>query len=77
MEFAYIGIHAKKTSNQRQIAVSWRFPPPTWFKLNSDDSSLGNLGKAGGEGLIQNDKGEWLKGYARNVRFSTSVAVEL
>ena len=38
---------------------------------------LGNLGKAGGGGLIRNDKGEWLEGYARNVGFSTSVAAEL
>nr|POE91645.1 putative ribonuclease h protein [Quercus suber] len=47
------------------------------FKLNSNGSSLGNSGKAGGGGLIQNDKGEWLKGYARNVGFSTSVFAEL
>ena len=38
---------------------------------------LGNPGKAGGGGLIRNDKGEWLKGYARNVAFSTSVAAEV
>ena len=42
-----------------------------------DGSSIGNPGKAGGGGLIQNDKGEWLKGYARNVGFSTSVVAEL
>ncbi|KAK9984142.1 hypothetical protein SO802_033667 [Lithocarpus litseifolius] len=38
MEFAYIGIHAKQTSNIRQIAISWRFPPLhgsslTWMAL--------------------------------------------
>ena len=76
-EFVYIGINAKQTSNRRQIAISWCFPPPSWFKLNSDGSSLGNSGKEGGGGLIRNDKGEWLKGYARNVGYSTSVAVEL
>ena len=77
LEFAYIGIMAKQTSNRRQIAISWCFPPPTWFKLNSDGFSLGNPGKAGGGGLIRNDRGEWLKGYARNVGYSTIVAVEL
>ena len=77
LEFACIGIMAKQTSNRRQIAISWCFPPPTWFKLNSDGYSLGNPGKAGGGGLIWNDKGEWLKGYARNVGYSTSVASEL
>ena len=77
MEFAYIGFNANRTSARRQIAISWQFPPPTWFKLNSDGSLLGNPGKAGGGGLIRNDKGEWLKGYARNVAFSTSVAAEV
>ena len=55
MEFAYIGFNANRTSARRQIAISWQFPPPTWFKLNSDGSLLGNPGKAGGGGLIQND----------------------
>ena len=59
-EFAYIGLNANQTSTRRQIAISWQFPPLTWFKLNSDGSSLGNPGKAGGGGLIRNDKGEWL-----------------
>lgn len=77
MEFTYVGLNANQISTRRRIAIRQLFPPPTWSKLNSDGFSIGNLGKAGGEGLIQNDKGEWLKGYARNVGFSTSVAAEL
>ena len=31
------------------IPVRWNKPHEGWFKLNSDDASLGNPGKAGGE----------------------------
>ena len=52
-------------------------PSSNWFKLNSDGSSWGNPSLAGGGGLIQNEKGEWVKGYARAIGIATSVAVEL
>ena len=45
--------------------------------MNTDGSSLGNLGLASGGGLIRNDKGEWVKGFARAIGSTTSVAVEL
>ena len=48
-----------------------------WFKLNQDGSSWGNPSLAGGGGLIQNEKGEWVKRYARAIGITTSVAVEL
>ena len=45
--------------------------------MNIDGSSLGNPGLAGGGGLIRNDKGEWVKGFARAIGSTTSVAAEL
>jgi len=38
---------------------------------------LGNPGLVGGGGLIRNDKGEWVKGFARAIGATTSVAAEL
>ena len=76
VEFAYIGFNEKQAINRRNIQVRWIKPPLSWYKLNLDGSSLGNPGRVGGGGLIQNDKGEWIKGYARNVGHTTSVAVE-
>ena len=55
-------------------------PPPLptyWFKLNTNGSSLGNPGLADGGGLIRNEKGEWVKGYARAIGNTTSAAAEL
>ncbi|KAK9999079.1 hypothetical protein SO802_018682 [Lithocarpus litseifolius] len=45
--------------------------------MNSDGFSLGNPGLAGRGGLIRNDKGEWIRGYARAIGSTTSAAVEL
>ena len=57
--------------------MSWLKPPLNWFKLNSDGSLLGNPERAGGGGLIRNEKGEWIRGYTRVVGHTTSVAAEL
>ncbi|KAK9983940.1 hypothetical protein SO802_033465 [Lithocarpus litseifolius] len=59
------------------IQVQWYPPPDDWFKLNSDGSSLGNPGRAGGGGIICNSRGEWVSGYARAIGHTSSVAAEL
>lgn len=38
---------------------------------------MGNLGLVGGGGLIRNKKGKWVKGFARAIGSTTSVAAEL
>ncbi|XP_023919532.1 uncharacterized protein LOC112031085 [Quercus suber] len=38
---------------------------------------MGNPEMDGGGGLIRNESGEWVKGYARAIGYATSVAVEL
>ena len=38
---------------------------------------MGNPGRAGGGGIIRNDEGKWIKGYARAIGNTTSVAAEL
>ena len=64
-------------TTHRSIQVRWTKPRLSWHKLNLDGSSIGNPGRAGGGGLIRDDKGVWVKGYARNIGHTTSVAAEL
>ena len=45
--------------------------------MNSDGSSMGNPGLAGGGDLIHNQEGERVKGCARAIGCATSVAAEL
>ena len=76
-EFLYLGMTEKHNPVKVKIQVQWLPPPVNWVKLNSDGSSMGNPGLAGGGGLIRNEKGEWIKGYARAIGVTTSVAAEL
>nr|POF24256.1 putative ribonuclease h protein [Quercus suber] len=74
---AFIVLNGNSSTPRTTIQVRWLRPPISWFKLNSDRSSLGNLGIAGGGGLIRNDRGNWIKGYARSIGITAGVAVEL
>ncbi|KAK9984436.1 hypothetical protein SO802_033961 [Lithocarpus litseifolius] len=76
-EMAYMGIIEKHKQTKAKIQVRWLPPSLNWFKVNSDGSSMGNPGLAGGGGLIRNQDGEWVKGYARSIGCATSVAAEL
>nr|POF11678.1 putative ribonuclease h protein [Quercus suber] len=51
--------------------------PLTDKEIFEDGSSLGNPGLAGSEGLIRNEKGDWVKGFAFAIGTTTSVAAEL
>uniref|UniRef100_A0A2N9HGS1 RNase H type-1 domain-containing protein n=1 Tax=Fagus sylvatica TaxID=28930 RepID=A0A2N9HGS1_FAGSY len=46
-------------------------------KLNTDGSSLGNPGIAGGGGVIRDSCGSWLGGFSRTIGHTTSVQAEL
>ena len=76
-EFAFLVAHMKVRRSSTTIQVQWYAPLDNWFKLNSNGSSMGNLGRAGGGGLIRDSKGEWVSDYARAIRYTTSVAAEL
>ena len=54
---AYLDINGKHMLGRVRIQVKWTPPPLHWFKLNSDGSSLGNPGLAGGGGIIRDNVG--------------------
>ena len=63
LEFAYFGLNERLKCTTHSIQVCWLPPPENWFKLNSDESSLGNLGKASGGGIIRNSIGNWVRAW--------------
>ncbi|XP_023898408.1 uncharacterized protein LOC112010297 [Quercus suber] len=48
-----------------------------WVKLNTDSLSLGNPSLAEGGGVIRDEEGNWLVGFARNIGITTSFQAEL
>nr|POE80558.1 putative ribonuclease h protein [Quercus suber] len=66
-EFAFLGVNGKVKRSVVFVQLWWHPPPENWYKLNSDGSSLGNPGRAGGGGLIRDPNGDWVCKYARIV----------
>ena len=59
------------------IAIGWVKPPVNWVKLNTNGSTLGSPGLAGGGGLIWDYHGNWVLGFARAIGFTSSIAAKL
>ncbi|KAK4390554.1 putative ribonuclease H protein [Sesamum angolense] len=57
--------------------VLWLAPSPSWFKLNTDGSSLGNPGLAGAAGIIRDSAGHVHLAYQFALGTGTSVLAEL
>ncbi|KAL0317584.1 UNVERIFIED_CONTAM: putative ribonuclease H protein [Sesamum angustifolium] len=57
--------------------VRWHAPSPSWFKLNTDGSSLGNPGLAGAAGIIRDSADHVHLAYQFVLGTGTSVLAEL
>lgn len=57
--------------------MRWEKPDIGWVKLYSDVSSKGNPDTTRSGGLIRNEKGEWICGYAKKIGITTSFVAEL
>ena len=51
-------------------------PPFNWFKLNTYGASCGNPGRARSGGVLRDNAGEWVRGFARSVGSTTSIVAE-
>ncbi|KAK9995287.1 hypothetical protein SO802_019973 [Lithocarpus litseifolius] len=55
----------------------WEKPEVCWMKLNTDGALNSLLGLAGGGGLIRDDAGRWVAGFARKIGKINSFLAEL
>ena len=77
MEYEHCVKVPRAITKQVVKRVRWEKPEARWFRLNSDGSSMGNLGPASSGGLIRNGEGDWVCGYARKIGVTTSFAAKL
>lgn len=52
-------------------------PQSGWAKLNTDGSACGSAGGGGDGGILRNEHGNWINGFARNCGKVNSVMAEL
>ncbi|KAL0012166.1 hypothetical protein SO802_007274, partial [Lithocarpus litseifolius] len=74
--YSFVGPH-KEAITHIYKPVHWSKPVNGWVKLNTDGSSLGNPGRAGGGGLIRDEEGNWIVGFACKIGSTTSFLAEL
>ena len=57
--------------------IRWEKLSNGWRKLNVDGASMGNLGQAGGGGLLRDESENWIGGFARRIGIANSFTAEL
>lgn len=77
LEFQFYARPFKEAVTRVCKPIRWSKPANGWVKLNMDGSSLGNPGLAGGGGLIRDEEGKWIAGFACRIGKTTSFIAEL
>ena len=57
--------------------IKWEKPINGWRKLNVDGAFMGNPGMVGGGGILRDEEGNWLRGFARRIGIANSFTTEL
>lgn len=69
----------KATSEQQKqdVFVRWHAPREDWIELNIDGASKGNRGPSSGGGIFCDHYGNWIKAFAWNFGWRTSVKAKV
>ena len=81
LEFFYCASNGLAAKRSVIRSVRWEKPMAGWLTLNTDGSATGsaagNSSVAGGGGLIRDENGEWVTGFARRIGSTNSFLAEL
>jgi hypothetical protein len=67
----------RQQQEKQWINVSWLTPSPGWIVLNSDGAANLSDRKAGCGGVLRNDNGYWIEGFAKALGDTTTYMAEL
>jgi ribonuclease HI len=59
------------------VNIAWISPPTDWFALNIDGAAKQSEKTAGCGGVIRDDKGSWIDGFAKALGDTTAYMAEL
>ena len=76
-EFFFCAYNGLVTKRMITKSIRWEKPRARWLTLNIDGSTGSNSGPAGGGGLVRDENGNWVKGFARRIGNTSSYLAEL
>ena len=77
VEFFFCASKALATKRMIVKNIRWEKPRAGWITLNPNGSVASNLGPAGGGGLVRDENGDWVMGFARRIGNTSSYLAEL
>ena len=76
-EFFYCVANREETNSKVIRQVRWSKPGGGWLKLNTDGSFGGEGAASGCGGLLRDSNGLWIRGFAKAMVVSSSLAAEM
>ena len=76
-EFFFCAYNGLVTKRMITKSIRWEKPRAGWLTLNTDGSAGSNSGPARGGGLVRDENGNWVKGFARRIGNTFSYLTEL
>ncbi|CAA7027274.1 unnamed protein product [Microthlaspi erraticum] len=71
--------HEKVLSLRAKVErrIAWEPPTSGWMKMNTDGASRGNPGLATAGGVLRDENGRWVHGFALNIGICSAPLAEL
>ena len=76
-EFFFCAYNGLVTKRMVTKSIRWEKPRAGWLTLNTDGSAASSSSPAGGGGLVRDENGDWVKGFARRIGSTSSYLAEL
>ena len=77
MEYNFCASNHTEAKRVVLKSIRWEKPNAGWKKLNTDGSLVDSLGLVGGRGVVRDEQGNWVLGYARRIGPVNSFLAEL
>ena len=62
---------------RQEVYIRWQAPPIGWFTINTDGAAKGSPGPSGGGGVLRDNRGMFLRGFAANFGMGSAFKAEL
>ena len=77
LEFMYYVTSPRNPICKTNRRIRWQKPPARWEKLNTDGSSMDSLERAGWRGIVRDEHGGWVVGFAKHIGSTKKFVAEL